>query len=356
MIDNFSVIEGYVIPKNLLLKLLNTYSNIGRSDIYLEKLGEVSDLIKKNNLDTDTYYFIELLKKANYSIDITENRLRLLITKDSEPKNQKEKNILGLKRVISLIKNQASGEKFNSSDILMYLNMIFNNKVKFDMTTVKERGLTKGNERMSSRLAFDHVLEKYYTNLQLKTFEPIMLSLIVFLETLMIKPYRLLGDEDVKINKIASYLILYYLMISNKVKSYEITSFFEQIYNLEEEINKNVHTATFNYYESYFKLNDFTLFILDLIDQSYTDLIKIVKNYEYVDDSSKAYSVEKTIYRMDKMFTKEDVRKEHPYVSDTTIMRVFTKLKNEQVIMPLSKGRNAIWILTIDENDPRRLF
>ena len=59
---------------------------------------------------------------------------------------------------------------------------------------------------------------------------------------------------------------------------------------------------------------------------------------------------------MNKMFTKEDVRKEHPYVSDTTIMRVFTKLKNEQVIMPLSKGRNAVWILTIDENDPRRIF
>ena len=266
------------------------------------------------------------------------------------------KNALGLKKVISLIKNQASGEKFNSSDILMYLNMIFNNKVKFDMTQIKERGLTKANERKSSRLAFDHVLDKYVSVLNSKSFEPIMLSLMVFLELRMIKPYRLINEEEVDINKIASFLVLYYLFEANGVHSYHISSFFMQMVENIEEIDKAVAIATFNYYESYFKLNDFTILFLDLIDESYTELINIVNEAEYLDDASKAYIIEKAIFKMDKMFTKEDVRKLNPYVSDTTIMRVFIKLKNEGVIMPLSKGRNAVWILTIDEHDPRRIF
>ena len=264
--------------------------------------------------------------------------------------------ICGVMKVLHELRNDSTRNILNSSDILMYLNYIFNNKVKFDMTSIKERGLTKSNERKSSRLAFDNVIDKYLITLGEKSFEPIMLSLIVFLELRMIKPYRLLTDENVDINKIASFLVLYSLFEKNNVHSYHITSFFLQMYENIERIDNQVAVATFNYYESYFKLNDFTILFLDLINESYTELISIVNEAEYLDDASKAYIIEKTIFKMDKMFTKEDVRKLNPYVSDTTIMRVFTKLKNENVIMPLSKGRNAVWILTIDEHDPRRLF
>ena len=356
MIDNFSVLKEYVIPRNVLLKLLDTYQNLGRTDIYLEKLGDKKEVITRNCFEKDCYYFLELLKYCGLNLDITDNRLRLLITKGSNPTNSKEKMICGIMNVLNELKNDSKRQTINSSDILMYLNYIFNNKVKFDMTQIKERGLTKVNERKSSRLAFDHVLDKYSNVLNSKSFEPIMLSLMVFLELRMIKPYRLISEDEVDINKIASFLVLYYLFEVNGVHSYHISSFFMQMVENIEEIDKAIAVATFNYYESYFKLNDFTILFLDLIDESYTELINIVNEAEYLDDASKAYVIEKTIFKMDKMFTKEDVRKLNPYVSDTTIMRVFTKLKNEGVIMPLSKGRNAVWILTIDEHDPRRLF
>ena len=356
MIDNFSVLKEYVIPRNVLLKLLDTYQNLGRTDIYLEKLGDKKEVITRNCFEKDCYYFLELLKYCGLNLDITDNRLRLLITKGSNPMNSKEKMICGIMNVLNELKNDSKRQMLNSSDILMYLNYIFNNKVKFDMTQIKDRGLTKVNERKSSRLAFDQVLDKYVSVLNSKSFEPIMLSLMVYLELRMIKPYRLISEEEVDINKIASFLVLYFLFEVNGVHSYHITSFFMQMVENLEEIDKAVAVATFNYYESYFKLNDFTILFLNLINESYTELINIVNEAEYLDDASKAYIIEKAIFKMDKMFTKEDVRKLNPYVSDTTIMRVFTKLKNEGVIMPLSKGRNAVWILTIDERDPRRLF
>lgn len=356
MIDNFSVLNEYVIPRNVLLKLLITYQNLGRTDIYLEKLGDKKEVITRSCFEKDCYYFLELMKYCGLDLDITDNRLRLLITKGSSPLNSKEKMICGIMNVLNELKNYSNRHMVNSSDILMYLNYIFNNKVKFDMTQIKDRGLTKGNERKSSRLAFDQVLDKYTAVLNSKSFEPIMLSLMVFLEIRMIKPYRLITDDGVDINKIASFLVLYFLFEKNNVHSYHITSFYMQMVESIEEIDKAVAIATFNYYESYFKLNDFTILFLDLINESYSELIKIVNEAEYLDDASKAYIIEKAIFKMDKMFTKEDIRKLNPYVSDTTIMRVFTKLKNEGLIMPLSKGRNAVWILTIEEHDPRRLF
>ena len=72
MIDNFSVLKEYVIPRNVLMKLLHTYQNLGRTDIYLEKLGDKKDVITRNSFEKDCYYLIELLKYCNVNIDITE--------------------------------------------------------------------------------------------------------------------------------------------------------------------------------------------------------------------------------------------------------------------------------------------
>lgn len=35
---------------------------------------------------------------------------------------------------------------------------------------------------------------------------------------------------------------------------------------------------------------------------------------------------------------------------------VFFKLRDEQIIMPLGKGRSARWMKIISENDPRLIF
>ncbi|WP_286170322.1 hypothetical protein [Halocella sp. SP3-1] len=41
--------------------------------------------------------------------------------------------------------------------------------------------------------------------------------------------------------------------------------------------------------------------------------------------------------------TKEDIRNACPDVSESTINRVFSKLKKEEIIEVLGKGRNAKW-------------
>ena len=44
------------------------------------------------------------------------------------------------------------------------------------------------------------------------------------------------------------------------------------------------------------------------------------------------------------------------WCSDSTINRILFKLRDEQIIMPLGKGRSARWMKIISENDPRLIF
>ena len=55
-------------------------------------------------------------------------------------------------------------------------------------------------------------------------------------------------------------------------------------------------------------------------------------------------------------FTKDDIRRSHPNASDSTINRILFKRRDEQIIMPLGKGRSARWMKIISENDPRLIF
>ena len=43
-------------------------------------------------------------------------------------------------------------------------------------------------------------------------------------------------------------------------------------------------------------------------------------------------------------FTKEDIRLQNPYVSESTINRALISLRDSGYIEPLGKGRSAKWI------------
>ena len=73
--------------------------------------------------------------------------------------------------------------------------------------------------------------------------------------------------------------------------------------------------------------------------KEFENRVGIVKNKK----GSKSYRVEQAVKNVLGTFTKEDIRQACPDVSDSTINRVFRKLKKEGVIEVLGKGRSAKW-------------
>lgn len=355
MIDNFEILDSYVVPKNIFMGMLTAYQNIGKAEIYLDNFESKIHAIEENTIENDTFFMCQLLNKVGFLPNITENRMRLIITKNSVPKNNDERMIFGIKKVIETIFHKDYLQTINSSDLLSYLNMIFLNRIKFDQKALKEKSRINLNSNVSTRVAFDRMIEKYFYNLRAKTYEPLILSLITFLETRMIKPYYD-PKEEVDPNYVASYLFLYYMIHHIQIKNFRMVPILYKIFNKYDELEKTVRIATVNYGENYFKLNEITLFFLDIINSSFEELASETKKYLIEDKSNKSVNVELTILNLDKHFTKEDIRQIHPYISDSTIMRALIKLREEKLIMPLGTGRNAQWIRLIEDDDPRRFL
>ena len=355
MIDNFEILENYVIPKKLFLSMLKAYKNIGKSEIYLNNLESKMEQIENSTLEKDVYFFCKILENYNIISPISDNRMKLLITKNSEPKNMNEKMVTGVKKVISDIFTRDYLETINSSDVLMYLNIIFNNRIKFDMRALKDKSQLKINSNASTRAVFNDVIEKYFIHLTLNYYEPLMLSIIAFLELWMIKPYRNIKEEEDP-NFVASLLLLYYMIQHMDIKNFRIVSFFYRIYDTFDKLEKEIRIATVNYGENYFKLNEITLYFLNIINNSFDSIANETKKYLSEEKYNKSLNVESTILSLEKCFTKDDIRQIHPYVSESTIMRALIKLRDEKLIQPLGTGRNAKWLRLIEDNDPRRFL
>lgn len=355
MIDNFEILDNYVIPKQLFMEMLKAYQNIGKGEIYLKNFESKMEQIENSTLESDCYFLCQILIKLNIFEEVSDNRMRLIITKDSEPKNINEKNISNIKKILKTIFYNDYKDTINSSDILSYLNCIYNNRMRFDSRALKDKSQLKINSNVSTRLSFDKVVEKYFNNLKTNAYEPLMLSIITFLELIMIKPYRD-PKEEVEPNFLASLLMLYYMIQHLNIKNFRIVSLFYKIYETFDELEKEIRIATVNYGENYFKLNNITLYFLKIVNDSFDSLAYETKKYQIEDKSNKSSNVELTILNLDKYFTKDQIKQVHPYISESTIMRALVKLRDEKLIQPLGTGRTAKWMRLIEDDDPRRFL
>ena len=342
--NNFEVLKHYSIPSDVLMAMLDTYRMLGMNNEYLIKIGDKKDILFSDTIEKDTFFLSKLL-----NLEVSDNRLRLLVTKDSQPKNNTESSVKALKQVlVSIHERTAEKLSFNGSDILDYLNMIFGkNSVSFS----KEMHIVKKNTRpLSKRLAFEKVVEEYFVYHTGRLFEPVFLSSITYMEMLNILPYS-------KHNDLAGYLALYYMMLYSKVDVFKYVSFFEIIVKNEAVVKELVRIGSLNYTDNYLQAADFVRFLFENIQKSYKELDSILKNYAFQSHAYKSDVIEETIYRkVPEYFTKDDVRRYHPDASDSTINRSLFKLRDMGIIMPLGKGRSAKWMKITKEDDLRMLF
>ena len=339
--DNFEVLNHYSIPSDILMDMLSTYKLLGKSDAYKNQLLEQESYIQNEVLEKDTFYAIKLLKIDN----ISDNRLRLLIAKNSLPKNKQEEVVIGLKKVfVRLHYNAKRHLSFNGSDLLDYLNTIFGKK----STTFSKDVLTKNDRKVkpiSIRLSFERVLENYHLYRLENKFEPIFLSVITFMEMINLQPYS-------NNNEIASVLSLYYMMLLSEVYAFEYISFMELYFTFRKDIEEAVAKGSLNYFTNYLQTSDTVRLVFKLIGEAYNQLDGLIKNLYFAKRAYKSDVIEETIYKkMPKYF-----RRFHPDASDSTINRILFKLRDEQIIMPLGKGRSARWMKLIHDDDPRIIF
>lgn len=343
---NFDNLKQYILPSDLLLDMLNIYKLIGKNSIYEESLKKNINSIENATLERDVYFLSLLL-----NINVTDNRLRLIITKNSTPRNNDERIVKGIKTVLTQIKASVKQYDFNSSDLLSYINTIYGEKFAKFSTSMVKGDRRKRIPDQSLRLKINNVLDDYHVYFEKELYERIFLSLMAYTELININPFT-------KGNEVASLLALYYMILRCEVDCFRYNSFYETLYENYEAFKKEEVAASMNYREGFVQIFGLARFIYNLIDKSYTKLEAIIKEYSHEESVNKSDNVENTIYQLPNIFTKDDIRSAHPFVSEATINRILVKLRDEEYITPLGKGRSAKWIKTqkngLNYNQPIR--
>lgn len=345
LMNGLKNIDKIIIPTDIILDLVDIYKYIGKNDDYYNRVENNYDIILEQTIERDTYFLASLA-----DLDLSDTRMRLIITKNSKPRTKEEAILANIKEVVKVIHRNSSEYIFNSSDLLAIANKIYDkNSVKFASEKRSRKTPLASQALRSKRVVFDEMVDEYSLLIEKEIHERIFLSTMFFVDFINYQPFT---DK----NEITSYLALYYLLLRCNVDVFKYISFFESWFEVKEEFQKQLIAASFNWEEGFPQVLGLFRVILKMIKSSYHRLEDFIKEYYYEEKINKADNVENTIYKLPNIFSKEDIKMIHPYISESTINRTLAKLRDENKIRPLGRGRSAKWCKIIEEDDFEHIF
>lgn len=315
-------INRYIVPNDIITLLTKLYKYIGKNEIYKDIVKSHINKVVEQTIQRDAFFLGKII-----NLSLTDTRLRLIITKNSTPRNKEEEILFNLIEILNDIQTNYKKYDYRSNDQLNMINYIYQSQnIKYDF---KEE-----INNISKRNYLDNITDVVINNKN--NLEQIILYLNYFIDLHNIKPFTLN-------NLTASYITLYLLMLKSDLNAFHYVSFFELIYNNLSEFNDRLLDVSYNWKDGIAQPTSFIRFMINLILEGYEKAEKIIFEYKIDQNISKGDNIENTIIKLPSVFTKDQIRAFHPYVSESTINRALQKLRDENKIKPLGKGRSAKW-------------
>lgn len=328
-----SKLDHYIIPNDIVVSLSKIYRFIGNNEFYINTLGSDLNKVIDNTVEKDAYYLAKILK-----LDVSEARAKLIIEKNSSPRNKEESTLYNLKDTLSAIQQKFQLLSLQSNEIFNMINYIYShyNGIKFDLSE-GGKSLLQSQSMKSKRLILDEMNDIIALNLRGERFEKITLFLNYFVDFYNLRPF-------IAKNEVISLVILYQLVLIADINAFKYVSFFEMLYLDFQNFTDELCKASVNWKEGYAQTTEFVRYFLKLVNKAYSQTDKIIKDYRFDSTNKKVENIENTILSMKSIFTKEEIRLANPYVSESTINRALISLRDQGYIEPLGKGRSAKWI------------
>jgi len=325
-------INRLIIPNDVIFRIAQVYKYIGKTKYYEDMLKGDNDKAIESTIEKDTYFLSLLL-----NLKITDQRMRLIITKDSHPRTKDESVLYNLKEIITIFQKKTNTVEIQSNDLLNIMNYIYNSDIKYAMTPSDKRISLKSQEMVNKRSILNSFYNILNENIQKNNVEPIILYTHYFIDFYNLAPFSI-NNETI------AFLLLYLTVLKSEVNAFKYVSFFELLFEEAEEYETNLKDASFNWKEGYAQTIDFINFILKLSIVAYKKTEELIKNYEFDRRMNKSKNLENSILNMASIFTKDELREIYPYISESTINRSLIKMRDSGFIKPIGKGRSAKWM------------
>ncbi|MCK5763883.1 MAG: Fic family protein [Clostridiales bacterium] len=331
------------IPMNIvkLIEKINEYK--GKQDLYIKQSPQILEKLKEVAIVQST--------KASNSIEgivITDQRLKVIMNDNTNLKDRSEGEIAGYKDILNTIHTSYDGIPINFNIILqlhldLYKYISTQGGVWKNHDNIISEELPNGETLIrfkpvsayATKEAMEELCELLNDSISTDEIEPLILTGTFILDFLCIHPFN---DGNDRMSRLLTLLLLYkYDYLVGRYISLE-----KVIEESKSSYYKTLRKSSNNWHEGNYYIFAWLEYFLGTILAAYREFEDRVGHIENI-KGNKEFQIEKAIKNVLGIFSKDDIRKSCPDISESTINRVFNKLKEDGTIEVLGKGRTAKW-------------
>lgn len=336
-------LKNLSIPMNLVRTIAKINEHKGKQDLYFQQSPEILKTLRDVAVIQSTRS-----SNAIEGITISDKRLQKIMKEKVDPQSRSEEEIAGYRDVLATIHSSYESIPVTPSIVLQLHRDLY----KFSPLdggrwkngdNIIEEVLPSGERmiRFKPVSAFQtpqavEELCKYIKEYSVKgDVEPLILTCSLVLDFLCIHPF---DDGNGRMARLLTLLLLYKL-------GYEVGRFISLEKIIEESKESYYSTlkqSSQGWHEGKHDLYPWLEYMLGVIVAAYKEFESRV-GLVTTAKGSKNERIEDAIRHFISDFSKADIRKVCPDVSESTINRALDKMKKEGFIEPLSTGRDAKW-------------
>ncbi|MDY0277667.1 MAG: hypothetical protein RBQ97_06250 [Acholeplasma sp.] len=338
-ISNISRIQ---VRNETLMLLLDLYESKGKTFYYDDLFKKDIDAFLKKSLEEDIY---EIAKYLN--LDLTDARINLCAKRDFVPKNKDEQLLFNIKKVLYRIQNNSERFELIANEIHELGKTLGSNHTSVNWQKTKsefEDGLFDNSNFKNTREALEKLISLYKSLIKAKEYELVNVNTNFYVDFVNMQIFDNLNDL------IALFVL--YSLIFQTFPIFKYVSFFKHFRSLMKPWEYAINQANYNWASKFPQTDNLTELVYRMLIESYKEVDDFAYSYEFERDLNKSDSLENTILKFKKLFTKEDLREVHPTISDSTINRTLQRLKDERKIIVIGAGRSSKWQV-IDVRDTK---
>lgn len=317
--------------QDVMMLLLSLYESKGKSFYYADLFQRDIHAFEKKTMEQN------LMAIANYlELDMTEARIKLFAKKPMSPRTKDEYRLSNIKSALHLLQKNPDHFELLVNEVGNLMKMLSKNSdpITFNTYDKDEEGVLK-QKRLSKKDDLEKLIILFDKQLRTNKFELTQLITNFYVDFLNMNIVQDHAD-------LIAIILLYSLLLKD-FSVFTYVSFFKYFVKEKEGWKSGFITASYYWSSGYAQTDMLSRMLLQILIKAYEDIDKIAHEYAFEKELNKSNNIENSILKLDDIFSKEDLRKRHPNVSDATIDRTLKRLKDEDKIRPLGKGRSSKW-------------
>lgn len=336
-------LKELAMPMNIvrLISSINEYK--GKQDLYKQQSPQILNTLKEVSViqSTESSNRIEGIYTSN-------KRLSELMSNKVEPKDRSESEIAGYRDVLNTVHSAYDAIPITSSVMLQLHRDLYkftpgsggrykssNNIIEETLPDGSKYIRFKPVDVFYTSTYMEELCNLYNDEISKEQVEPLVLIGAFVLDFLCIHPFN---DGNGRMSRLLTLLLLY-------KNGYEVGRFIsieKIIEDSKETYYEALNKSSMLWHDGRHNIYIWLEYFLGVILKSYKEFEERVGIIDST-KGSKSDRVEKAIEGILGYFTKDEIRKMCPDIGEATINRVFDKLKKENKIESVGKGRGTKW-------------